>query len=60
MILGHGPLDPAGTLPLLMLVGLCVQLHHVGGAPAPAVTVVMLSGVVTVDIFVPCENKRGE
>lgn len=52
MVLGHGPLDSAGTLPLLVLMGICVQLHHVGRSLAAKVLMMMLPCVVLIDVLI--------
>lgn len=60
MVLGHGPLDSAGTLPLLMLMllvllmllGICIQLHHVGWSPATKIRMMMLPRVVLIYILI--------
>lgn len=57
MVLRHGPLDSTGTLPLLVLLvllvllGFCVQLHHVGRSPSTKVRM-MLPGVVVIYVFI--------
>ena len=52
MVLGHGPLDSAGTLPLLVLLGISVQLHHVGWPPATEVRMMMFPRVVLIYVLI--------
>jgi len=60
VVLGHGPLDPAGPLPLLVVLvlllvllrGIHVQLHHVGRTAAAKLRMVMLPGVVLVYVLI--------
>lgn len=54
MVLGHGSLNAAGTLALLVLLGVVAQFNHVGQSLAAKVWMVMFPRVVVVNVLIAC------